>query len=386
MEIFLVGGAVRDKLLGYPFSDRDWVVVGATPEQLLKQGFQPVGKDFPVFLHPDSKEEYALARTERKVGAGYTGFQCYSSPDVTIEEDLMRRDLTVNAIAEAEDGTLIDPFNGQQDIKDRYLRHVSEAFIEDPLRVLRCARFLARYFHLGFRIADETIALSQQISASGELQHLSKERVWQELEKALGERSPEQYFIALQDCHAANIFWPQLNPLNEQQINLLKQAATQPASAAVLNHQTIKHQAINHQTMNKPQRFAMLFFNVSEADSKAVLAQIKAPNEFKELALMVSQFGLRCVQLDGNNSEQKLRLIESLDAFRRPERLQLFLACCSLFSGADNHQKQLYDAYLACTTIKAKTLAEQGLKGAEIAKALREKRLQAIDQLQAVDD
>mgnify|MGYP000256466245 CR=1 FL=1 len=379
MDIFLVGGAVRDKLLGYPFSDRDWVVVGATPEQLLKQGFQPVGKDFPVFLHPDSKEEYALARTERKVGAGYTGFQCYSSPDVTIEEDLMRRDLTVNAIAEAEDGTLIDPFNGQQDIHDRYLRHVSDAFIEDPLRVLRCARFLARYFHLGFRIADETIALSQQISASGELQHLSKERVWQELEKALGERSPEQYFIALQDCHAANIFWPQLNPLSEQQINLLQQAAAQPAKTSSHN------QATDHQTMNKPQRFAMLFFHLSEADSKAVLAQLKAPNEFKELALMVSQFGLRCVQLDSNNSEQKLRLIESLDAFRRPERLQLFLACCSLYSGIDNQQKQLSAAYFASKSIEAKSLAEQGLRGAEIAKALREKRLQAIDQLQAID-
>lgn len=361
MEIFLVGGAVRDKLLGYPFSDRDWVVVGATPEQLLGQGFQPVGKDFPVFLHPDSKEEYALARTERKTGAGYTGFQCHSSPDVSIEEDLMRRDLTVNAIAQAQDGTLIDPFNGQQDIKDRYLRHVSEAFIEDPLRVLRCARFLARYFHLGFRIADETIALSQQISASGELQHLSKERVWQELEKALGERSPEQYFIALQQCHAAAILWPQLNPLSEQQLQLLTQSAEQGLTTA--------------------QRFSMLFFNVCEADSKAVLEHLKAPNEFKELALMVSQYGLRCVQLDDQSSDynqQKLLLIEALDAFRRPERFQLFLGCCSLLAANENTQKQLQAAYLACQSIDVKALAAQGLKGPEIAKAIRQQRLQAI--------
>ena len=359
MEIFLVGGAVRDKLLDYPFSDRDWVVVGATPEQLLKQGFQPVGKDFPVFLHPSSKEEYALARTERKTSAGYTGFKCYSTPDVTIEEDLMRRDLTINAIAQADDGKLIDPFNGQQDIKDRYLRHVSDAFIEDPLRVLRCARFLARYFHLGFRIADETIALSQQISASGELQHLSLERVWQELEKALGERSPEQYFIALQHCHAANILWPQLNPLSDQQLNLLKLAAVQ--------------------SLTKPQRFAMLFFNLPETDAKAALKQLKAPNEFKELALMASQYGLRCVQpKNDNDSEETLRLIEALDAFRRPERFQLFLSCCSLFAGNDKQQKQLQIAYLACQSIDAKSLAAQGLKGLEIANALREQRLQAI--------
>lgn len=362
MEIFLVGGAVRDKLLGYPFSDRDWVVVGATPEQLLKRGFQPVGKDFPVFLHPDSKEEYALARTERKTSAGYTGFKCYSSPDVTIEEDLMRRDLTINAIAQTSDGQLIDPFNGQQDINERYLRHVSDAFIEDPLRVLRCARFLARYFHLGFRIADETIALSQQISASGELQHLSQERVWQELEKALGERSPEQYFIALQHCHAANILWPQLNPLSDQQVRLLKLAATQ--------------------SLKKPQRFAMLFFNLPEAKTQAVLKQLKAPNEFKELALMASQYGLRCVQLgnksERNNSEETLRLIEALDAFRRPERFQLFLSCCSLVAGSDDNQQQLHAAYIACQSIDARSLAAQGLKGLEIAKALREQRLQAI--------
>ena len=359
MDIFLVGGAVRDKLLGYPFSDRDWVVVGATPDDLLSQGFQAVGKDFPVFLHPETKEEYALARTERKTAHGYTGFQCYSSPDVTLEEDLMRRDLTINAMAESADGTIVDPYHGQQDLDDRWLRHVSPAFIEDPLRVLRTARFYARYHHLGFRIAAETTELCQTISASGELQHLSQERVWQELESALKERSPAHYFFALQDCEAAPVLFPQLSPLSEQQAKHL-------------------HLAAEH-SLSLPQRLAMLFFELSEEESKAVLTQLKAPNEFKELALMASTCGLRCSQAN-NSAEEKLNLIQQLDAFRRPERFEEFLECCGLFTGNKQAQQQLQQAFQATQTVDAKTLAAQGLKGAEIGKALREQRLLAIQQ------
>ena len=189
MQRYLVGGAVRDSLLGYPFHERDWVVVGATPEQMLALGYQQVGKDFPVFLHPDTKEEHALARTERKSGKGYTGFSVYAAPDVTLEQDLLRRDLTINAIAQADDGSLVDPFHGADDLKQKILRHVSDAFAEDPLRVLRVARFYARYAHLGFTVAPQTKQLMQQLSS--ELDTLAAERVWQETAKALSEKTPQ---------------------------------------------------------------------------------------------------------------------------------------------------------------------------------------------------
>jgi tRNA nucleotidyltransferase (CCA-adding enzyme) len=207
MEVYLVGGAVRDELLGYPVSERDWVVVGAHPQELLEQGYQQVGKDFPVFLHPQSKDEYALARTERKQGHGYTGFAVDCDPTVTLEEDLLRRDLTVNAIARATDGELIDPYGGQRDLEARVLRHVSNAFTEDPLRVLRTARFAARYSHLGFTVAPETMALMSDIVTSGELQHLPTERVWVEMDRALTERNPEVFVDVLRECGALGAYW-----------------------------------------------------------------------------------------------------------------------------------------------------------------------------------
>src|SRR6056297_1272876 len=211
MQTYLVGGAVRDELLGVPFHERDWVVVGATPQDLLDQGFTPVGKDFPVFLHPETKEEYALARTERKQGHGYTGFAVHFEPSVTLEEDLRRRDLTINAIARRPDGTLIDPYGGRRDLEQRVLRHVSPAFVEDPLRVLRTARFAARYKHLGFRIAPETLALMGEIVAQGELEHLPAERVWTETEKALGEADPTAFIAVLKACGALAALAPELD-------------------------------------------------------------------------------------------------------------------------------------------------------------------------------
>ena len=213
MKTFLVGGAVRDALLKLPVKDKDWVVVGATPEAMLEQGYQQVGRDFPVFLHPDSREEYALARTERKNGKGYTGFVTWSAPDVTLEQDLQRRDLTINAIAQDENGRLIDPYHGQRDIAQRQLRHVSDAFNEDPLRVLRVARFAARFAHLNFRIAAETQQLMQQMVSSGELAHLTAERVWKETEKALTSRNPQVYFQVLRDCGALQVLFPELDNL-----------------------------------------------------------------------------------------------------------------------------------------------------------------------------
>ncbi|RRA40172.1 multifunctional CCA tRNA nucleotidyl transferase/2'3'-cyclic phosphodiesterase/2'nucleotidase/phosphatase, partial [Cronobacter sakazakii] len=202
MKSYLVGGAVRDALLGLPVKDKDWVVVGATPAEMLALGYQQVGKDFPVFLHPQTHEEYALARTERKSGQGYTGFTCYAAPDVTLEQDLQRRDLTINAIAQDDSGEFIDPYHGRDDLKARLLRHVSPAFNEDPLRVLRVARFAARYAHLGFRIAPETLSLMREMAENGELEYLTAERVWKETESALTTRNPQIYFLMLRECGA----------------------------------------------------------------------------------------------------------------------------------------------------------------------------------------
>lgn len=213
MDVYLVGGAVRDQLLGISVHDKDWVVVGSSPEQMLSQGFQTVGKDFPVFLHPKTHEEYALARTERKSGHGYTGFECHFSPDVTIEDDLLRRDLTINAMAQHEDGTIIDPYDGQQDLQNKLLRHVSDAFVEDPLRVLRVARFAAKLAPLGFTVADETLELMSKIAQSGELSHLTAERVWQEWHKSLTTERPDVFLEVLRQCGALKVVLPELDVL-----------------------------------------------------------------------------------------------------------------------------------------------------------------------------
>ncbi|HIN68977.1 MAG TPA: multifunctional CCA tRNA nucleotidyl transferase/2'3'-cyclic phosphodiesterase/2'nucleotidase/phosphatase, partial [Methylococcales bacterium] len=211
METYLVGGAVRDKLLNYPFTEKDWVVIGESPESMIAQKFIPVGKDFPVFLHPKTREEYALARTERKTAPGYTGFNFHTTPDVTLEQDLIRRDLTINAIALSASGQLIDPYGGQRDLERRILRHVSPAFNEDPVRILRISRFAARYAHLGFQIADETHLLMQQMVQQGEISHLVPERVWTEMHKALTEDQPSCFFKTLKNCGALAVIFPEIN-------------------------------------------------------------------------------------------------------------------------------------------------------------------------------
>lgn len=354
MDIYLVGGAVRDKLLGYPFHEHDWVVVGATPEQLLEQGYRPVGRDFPVFLHPQTKEEYALARTERKTAPGYTGFACHASPAVTLEEDLQRRDLTINAMAEDADGHIIDPYGGQHDLSHRLLRHVSPAFTEDPLRVLRVARFCARYAHLGFTLAPDTLQLMQQLSAGGELQALPAERIWKELERALGERSPQQFFSCLQQSNALEVLIPELPATSWQHLD---QAAARHNTPAVC--------------------FALLFFSLDQHAAEALCQRLKCPNDFKQLALLVSRLGKQCQQ-PLTTPEALLTLLEQLDPFRRPTRFELFLQCCEIHFQHTRCSAQLRQALALCSSLNAAELAAEGLTGKAIAQALRQRRLDSL--------
>ena len=282
MKIYRVGGAVRDKLLNYPSHENDWVVTGSTPEEMIKLGYRQVGKDFPVFIHPKTHDEYALARTERKTGQGYTGFTCHSSPDITLEEDLLRRDLTINAIAEDAQGKIIDPFGGQQDLDNRILRHVSAAFSEDPLRILRVARFAARYHHLGFKVADQTLELLKEMVRAGQAEHLIAERVWQELTSALGEQSPGIFFQVLKDCGALTIIFPELEPV-------FRDPANQPPLA--LSVQLYQDAAIC---------FAVLTYNIDSSQAEtlalvnALTRRLRAPNHFTELARLTALHHQQC--------------------------------------------------------------------------------------------
>lgn len=406
MKTYLVGGAVRDKLLNLPIKDRDWVVVGATPAKMLAQGFQQVGKDFPVFLHPNNHEEYALARTERKQGSGYTGFVCHSGLDVTLEDDLKRRDLTINAIAEDDQGNLFDPFNGQTDLDDRVLRHVSEAFSEDPLRVLRVARFLARYAHLGFRIADETLDLMRNITETGELEHLTPERVWQETERALLEHSPLSYFTALRECNALSILFPELNALFgvpqteryhpeidtgihtfmalEKAIELSKALAPDDALAvrfAVLLHDLGKGLTPAFELPAHHGHEAL-----SEHLAKRICIQYKVPNPVKRLTLLVAKLHTHCHKAFELKPATVMRLFESLDVIRRPETLDLFLIACEADArGRKNLEDSPYpqadylkDAYEELSKVEPKALINLGFRGEALGQELRKKRIDAI--------
>jgi len=311
MKRYVVGGAVRDALLGLPVADRDWVVIGATPQEMTDAGFRPVGKDFPVFLHPETHEEHALARTERKSGRGYKGFTVYASPEVTLEEDLRRRDLTINAIAQDEAGRLIDPFGGERDLRAGVLRHVSEAFAEDPLRVLRVARFAARF---GFRIADETLALMRRLVHQGEMQALVAERVWQELARGLVEPQPERMFDALVVCGAQHEILPELDrvfadaAVRAALSRALRQAAGAGASLA--------------------ERFALLAHVLGarcEAEISALCARLRIPNEVEDLSIAVCRCGAGLRSADSDSPAALLGTLRCVDAFRRPERLAALL-------------------------------------------------------------
>lgn len=353
MKIFQVGGAVRDELLGLEVKDRDYVVVGATPEQMVAQGYRPVGKDFPVFLHPESQEEYALARTERKTAKGYKGFQVFTSPDVTLEEDLARRDLTINAIAQAEDSTLIDPYHGQADIRDKVLRHVSDAFIEDPVRILRAARFAARFTE--FTVASETMRLMQDMVADGEVDALVPERVWQELAKGLMEAKPSRMFEVLRECGALKRIMPELDrlwgvpqpPQHHPEVDtgihvmmVVDYAAAQgyslPVRFAALTHDLGKGttpQDVLPRHIGHEERSVHLL--------KDVCKRLRVPNDCKELAHVVARFHGKVYRVDEMRSATKVQFLVDTDAIRQPERFKEFLRACECdFRGRTGYEEK----------------------------------------------
>ena len=342
MKIYQVGGAVRDKLLNIPVKDRDWVVVGSNAQEMKALGFLQVGKDFPVFLHPDSKQEYALARTERKIAPGYTGFEFDTSTHVTLEQDLMRRDLTINAIAEAENGEFIDPYHGRQDLQDRILRHVSPAFAEDPLRVLRVAKFAARLAHLGFVIADETLTLMRNIAASGELDSLVKERVWQEMEQALRCAAPAVFIQVLRDCHALQVILPEVDRLfgvpqpakHHPEVDtgihtlLCLQQASKLSDDPVVRYATLVHDV--GKGITDPGKWPSHYAH--ESLGLKLLAEITTrlhvPKEYSRLAALVCEHHTKLHRIMELRPTTLLKLLESLDAFRRPEQVDKFLLAC----------------------------------------------------------
>ncbi len=396
MQIYLVGGAIRDKLLKRPVKEQDWVVVGATADDMLAQGFRPVGKDFPVFLHPKSNEEYALARTERKTGKGYKGFSCDASSSVTLEEDLQRRDLTVNAIAQDAQGQLIDPFGGQKDLQKKVLRHVSPAFAEDPVRVLRVARFAARYAHLGFSVAEDTLALMQDMGAAGELDYLVAERVWQELEKALAETNPEVFFETLKACQALKIIFPEINAL----FGVPQTAKYHPEIDTGIHTLMVLQQA--SQLSDSTQvRFAALTHDLGKATTpkaewpshlgheersaklvKQLCKRIKVPNHYRDLAVLVARYHLHCHRALELRPNSLLKLFDQAGAFRHPEKFTHFLLACEADArGRKGLEQQAYpqapylqQALAKALSVTATPFTEQGLEGKAIGEAMYKAR------------
>ncbi|MCF7981829.1 MAG: multifunctional CCA addition/repair protein [Pseudomonadales bacterium] len=403
MDIYLVGGAVRDKLLGYPYHEKDWVVVGATPEEMLALGYRQVGKDFPVFLHPKTQEEYALARTERKTGKGYKGFICDSSTAVTLEQDLARRDLSINAMAETLNGELIDPYNGRKDLKNKVLRHVSTAFAEDPLRVLRVARFAARYHHLGFTIADETLTLMQQIVASDEISHLVPERVWREIETALNEQAPEEFIRVLRRCGALSVIFPELDHLfgipqtekyhpeidtGEHVLMALQQSVKLAATAAV-RYAVLLHDL--GKGLTPPDQWPAHIGHEKKGVRliEGVGQRIKAPKHFSELAKLVARYHTHCHRALEMRPIKIMALLENTDALRRPDRFQQFLTACEADArgrlGLEDRpypqSQYLHQALDLISQVNVKPLIKQGFKGPALGDELRIRRIRLIQQL-----
>jgi tRNA nucleotidyltransferase (CCA-adding enzyme) len=336
MKVYKVGGAIRDKLIDYPFTDEDWVVVGAEPKELIDKGFIQVGVDFPVFLHPESKDEYALARSERKSGRGYKGFEFFTGPQVTLKQDLSRRDLTVNAMAEDCDGKIIDPYGGQDDLSKKILRHVSGAFVEDPLRVLRVARFAARYHHLGFKVADETMLLMTDITNSGELEYLSPERVWLETEKALKERSPSTYIETLYKCKALTKIFPEISRVFDLASEKDK-IDGKFLTLSILNYAAkLDKDACT--------RFAVLFSNINlgsqsipsnmksiDEDIEVInnlFDRLKVPNRYRNFAINFVRYKDLYHCLENLEPQIILDMLKSIGAFKKAENLEKFIYCC----------------------------------------------------------
>ncbi len=403
MNIFLVGGAVRDKLLGYPTHEKDWVVVGADAQDMLDRGFTPVGKDFPVFLHPKTKEEYALARTERKTAPGYSGFDFNTNKHVTLEQDLLRRDLTINAIAEDNCGNIIDPYGGSDDLKNKTLRHISPAFREDPVRILRIARFAARYHHLGFSIAPETNALMREMVAAGEVDALVPERVWKELNGALGERSPHIFIETLRACGALAILFPEIDRLfgipqpkaHHPEIDTGVHVLMVLAEASRLSDaKTVRFAALVHDLgkgLTDPQNWPK--HHGHEKLGLAALNQLcertKVPNDYRELAELVMEYHTHVHRAYELKASTILKLFKRVDIFRKPERFaSLLISCKADAQGRAGLENRNYTQanYLATAAMLAKSVSVQqfidsGLQGKAIADALDKARLHAISGL-----
>ena len=390
MQVYLVGGAVRDALLNRKVVERDYVVVGATPEEMISQGFTQVGKDFPVFLHPKTQEEYALARTERKSGKGYTGFVCDASSSVTLEEDLLRRDLTVNAIAQDNLGKLIDPYGGQKDLENRLLRHVSEAFNEDPLRVFRVARFATRYAYLGFTIANETMALMQAMADSGELSTLSAERVWQETKRSLLEKTPHVFFSVLNEAHGLSDWFAELESSVDTALATLKTAV---ALEKAVNESSFNKGDSGTQTSESSAleitrlitRFTALLTHLNEEEAKRLCSRLKVQNQVSEIAILSSKF--KDALSDTQNSPADLlALFNGCDAWRREERFTLLLSAFAPYAhnkGVDwqHQQKRIKNALAAANQVNVQDIIATGVKGPEIKDALIQAKLAAITSL-----
>ncbi|SQH75544.1 fused tRNA nucleotidyl transferase; 2'3'-cyclic phosphodiesterase and 2'nucleotidase and phosphatase [Shewanella benthica] len=403
MKIYLVGGAVRDSLLKLPVKDRDYLVVGATQEQMLAKGFHRVGKDFPVFLHPETQQEYALARTERKTGSGYGGFTCHASPDVTLEQDLLRRDLTVNAIAQDDDGKLYDPYGGVDDLNNKLLRHVSDAFIEDPLRVLRVARFAARFHAQGFTIADETLTMMTNISQSGELEALTAERVFQELDKALSTDNPHIFIDVLEQCGALKVLFPEIHAL----FGVPQPEKWHPEIDTGIHTLMVLEQAAKL-TKDNTVRFAALVHDLGKALSpkehlpkhhghgqkglapiKALCARIKAPNDYRDLALLVSDLHQNIHNIDQLRPETLIKLFDKADLWRKPQRLeQITLACEADAKGRLGFEDEAYPqasyfkhTFEAANAVAVKPIIDAGFKGAEIKQQLHMKRIDIVSEV-----
>ncbi len=401
LECYLVGGAVRDRLLDQVVTDQDWVVVGSTPEQMLDLGFTPIGKDFPVFLHPHSKEEYALARTERKSGKGYKGFTIYASPEVTLEQDLQRRDLTINAIAMDRDGQLIDPFNGQADINNRVLKHVSDAFSEDPVRVLRTARFAARYHQRGFRVEQTTLRLMREMVDNGEVDTLVAERVWQELQDALRSPSPSVFFTTLRECGALKKVFPELDALfgipqtpyyhPEVDTGIHVMMVIDRAGElsddidvlyAAMTHDLGKALTPKSKLPSHPGHEAAGVPLVS-----ALSQRLRVPTETTRLAEVMSDQHLNMHRLDELRPQTILKMLKKLDAFRKPARVRKFALACQADSqgrGGDfpdlpyPQTKRLQAYFEAANSINAGEIARQQSQPSKIAAAIDRARTQAI--------
>ena len=411
MKVYLVGGAVRDQLLGLPVKDRDWIVVGADPATLLSLGYQQVGKDFPVFLNPKTKEEYALARTERKSSVGYTGFICDFSPTITLEQDLIRRDLTINAMAQSEDGEIIDPYGGKQDLENRILRHISPAFSEDPLRVLRVARFAARYHSLGFKIASETLSLMAELAQSGELQHLTAERVWLETEKALNEKNPEIYFETLHKTGTLRVLFTEIdalygvpNPVKHHPevdsfihtMLVLKQAVNLTENNPILNKSAVRFAAICHDLGKAltPQNILPHHYGHEQAGIKptrTLCKRLKVPSYFQELTELTCEFHTHIHKAFELRAETVITLFNRFDVWRKPQRFQEFLQVCLAdtrgrtgFETKDYPQIDYINQLLhAANEVDVQQVIADGFEKQEIRNELTKRRILAVKQTKA---